>query len=81
MEQHRGKREIKEKSAPMIAKVSSSLFHQFTSIAYFRYIRASMSLANFLPPLCDVDPNDNTCHYLVDGGYVNSVPVDIMKYR
>jgi predicted acylesterase/phospholipase RssA len=40
-----------------------------------------MSLANFLPPLCDVDPSDNTCHYLVDGGYVNSVPVDIMKYR
>ncbi|CAE7820306.1 sws [Symbiodinium microadriaticum] len=40
-----------------------------------------MSLANFLPPLCDVDPKDNTCHYLVDGGYVNTVPVDVMKYR
>jgi len=46
-----------------------------------RYIRASMSLANFLPPLCDVDPRDSSCHYLVDGGYVNTVPVDIMKYR
>ena len=41
-----------------------------------RYIRASMSLANFLPPLCDVDPVDRKCHYLVDGGYVNTVPID-----
>lgn len=50
-------------------------------ILVVRYIRASMSLANFLPPLCDVDPNDGSCHYLVDGGYVNTVPVDVMKYR
>ena len=46
-----------------------------------RYIRASMSLANFLPPLCDLDPNDKKCHYLVDGGYVNTVPIDGELWR
>lgn len=40
-----------------------------------------MSLANFLPPVCDVDPETNQVHYLVDGGYVNTVPVDIMKNK
>ncbi len=40
-----------------------------------------MTLANFLPPLCDVDPKSGTCHYLVDGGYVNTVPIDIMKHK
>jgi hypothetical protein len=31
-----------------------------------------MTLAGFLPPLCDVDPKDDAVHYLVDGGYVNN---------
>lgn len=34
------------------------------------YVRASMSLAGYLPPLCD--PEDG--HLLVDGGYVNNLP-------
>ncbi|OQR78858.1 neuropathy target esterase sws-like, partial [Tropilaelaps mercedesae] len=40
----------------------------------WRYIRASMSLAGILPPLCD--PIDG--HLLLDGGYVNNLPADEM---
>ncbi|CAJ0634373.1 7356_t:CDS:2 [Entrophospora sp. SA101] len=39
----------------------------------WRYIRASMSLSGFLPPICD---NGNL---LVDGGYMDNLPVGIMK--
>ncbi|CAG8498260.1 9095_t:CDS:2 [Ambispora gerdemannii] len=39
----------------------------------WRYVRASMSLAAFLPPLCD------NGHLLVDGGYMNNLPVSVMK--
>uniref|UniRef100_A0A7E4V292 Neuropathy target esterase sws n=1 Tax=Panagrellus redivivus TaxID=6233 RepID=A0A7E4V292_PANRE len=39
------------------------------------YARASMSLAGYLPPLCD--PVDG--HLLLDGGYVNNVPADVMR--
>lgn len=35
----------------------------------WRYIRASMSLAGLLPPLCDDGD------MLVDGGYVDNLPV------
>jgi len=35
----------------------------------WRYIRASMSLAAFLPPLCE---NGNL---LLDGGYMDNLPV------
>eukprot|EP00039_Didymoeca_costata_P004673 m.75436 g.75436 ORF g.75436 m.75436 type:complete len:1104 (-) comp12500_c0_seq3:1732-5043(-) len=47
--------------------------HQDGSL--WRYVRASMSLSGFLPPLCD--PHDG--HWLLDGGYVNNMPVSIMK--
>nr|XP_027203250.1 neuropathy target esterase sws-like [Dermatophagoides pteronyssinus] len=40
----------------------------------WRYVRASMSLSGYLPPLCD--PIDG--HLLLDGGYVNNLPADIM---
>lgn len=40
------------------------------------YSRASMSLAGYLPPLCD--PSDG--HLLLDGGYVNNLPADVMRY-
>ncbi|XP_018493909.1 patatin-like phospholipase domain-containing protein 7 [Galendromus occidentalis] len=40
------------------------------------YVRSSMSLAGILPPLCD--PIDG--HLLLDGGYVNNLPADVM-YR
>ncbi|CAG8445117.1 7489_t:CDS:10 [Acaulospora morrowiae] len=39
----------------------------------WRYIRASMSLSAFLPPLCD------NGHLLVDGGYMDNLPVGVMK--
>uniref|UniRef100_A0A1I7XT43 Swiss cheese n=1 Tax=Heterorhabditis bacteriophora TaxID=37862 RepID=A0A1I7XT43_HETBA len=39
------------------------------------YCRASMSLAGYLPPLCD--PQDG--HLLLDGGYVNNLPADVMR--
>lgn len=45
----------------------------------YRYIRSSMSLANYLPPLCDWNPLTSENHYLVDGGYVNCVPVSVMR--
>ena len=37
-----------------------------------------MSLGPFLPPICDKSVGDDKVHYLVDGGYVNVVPVDVM---
>lgn len=43
----------------------------------WRYVRASMSLAGYLPPLCDPDGN-NSFNLLLDGGYVNNVPTDAM---
>ena len=39
----------------------------------WRYVRGSMSLSGYLPPLCD--PLDG--HLLVDGGYVNNLPGEI----
>ncbi|RKP01682.1 hypothetical protein CXG81DRAFT_11694, partial [Caulochytrium protostelioides] len=39
----------------------------------WRYVRASMTLCGYLPPVCD---NGNL---LVDGGYVNNLPADIMR--
>lgn len=45
----------------------------------YRYIRASMSLTNYLPPLCDKHPESGANHYLVDGGYVNCVPINVMR--
>ncbi|CAH7673184.1 hypothetical protein PPACK8108_LOCUS8063 [Phakopsora pachyrhizi] len=38
----------------------------------WRYIRASMSLAGLLPPLCDEGD------MLVDGGYIDNLPVSVM---
>jgi lysophospholipid hydrolase len=44
-----------------------------TSGYMWRYIRASMSLSGYLPPLCD------NGSMLLDGGYVNNLPGDIMR--
>jgi len=40
----------------------------------WRYVRASMSLSGYLPPLCDKGS------FLLDGGYMNNVPADAMRY-
>jgi lysophospholipid hydrolase len=45
----------------------------------WRYVRASMTLGPYLPPMCEVYPGDDNVHYLVDGGYVNNLPADEMK--
>lgn len=49
--------------------------HGFGSL--WRYVRSSMTLTGYLPPLCD--PQDG--HYLVDGGYINNLPADVAKAR
>ncbi|KAG5683909.1 hypothetical protein PVAND_013168 [Polypedilum vanderplanki] len=41
----------------------------------WRYVRASMSLSGYMPPLCD--PIDG--HHLLDGGYCNNLPSDVMR--
>jgi lysophospholipid hydrolase len=46
-----------------------------TNGSLWRYVRASMSLAGYLPPICD--PKDN--HMLMDGGYINNLPADVAK--
>ena len=45
----------------------------------WRYVRASMTLGPYLPPMCETYPNDTQVHYLVDGGYVNNLPADEMR--
>jgi lysophospholipid hydrolase len=40
----------------------------------WKYVRASMSLSGFLPPVCDA--RDGTL--LVDGGYLANVPIELM---
>ena len=42
----------------------------FVSGCSWRYVRASMSLSGYMPPVCD--PQDG--HLLLDGGYVNNLP-------
>lgn len=54
---------------------SSERVHRHGSL--WRYVRSSMSLSGYLPPLCD--PIDG--HLLLDGGYVNNLPADIMRDR
>ncbi|KAI8802399.1 hypothetical protein BJ742DRAFT_832941 [Cladochytrium replicatum] len=39
----------------------------------WRYVRASMSLAGYIPPLCEQGD------MLLDGGYINNLPADIMR--
>lgn len=44
----------------------------------WKYIRASMTLTGYLPPICDVQ-GEGVCHYLIDGGYIDNLPVDAMR--
>jgi len=46
-----------------------------TSGSVWRYARASMSVIGFLPPIAD----ENTGDLLVDGAYLNPVPVDVLR--
>ncbi|XP_031629019.1 neuropathy target esterase sws isoform X1 [Contarinia nasturtii] len=54
--------------------ISASCSRIHTNGSLWRYVRASMSLSGYMPPLCD--PKDG--HLLLDGGYVNNLPADVM---
>jgi lysophospholipid hydrolase len=41
----------------------------------WKYVRASMTLAGYLPPIAEGGS------LLVDGGYLNAVPADVMRYK
>ncbi|XP_071442905.1 neuropathy target esterase sws isoform X1 [Hetaerina americana] len=55
--------------------ISASSMRIHTHGSLWRYVRASMSLSGYMPPLCD--PTDG--HLLLDGGYVNNLPADVMR--
>ncbi|XP_039289237.1 neuropathy target esterase sws isoform X2 [Nilaparvata lugens] len=55
--------------------ISASAMRIHTHGLAWKYIRASMSIAGIMPPICD--PVDGHC--LVDGCYVNNVPADVMR--
>jgi lysophospholipid hydrolase len=57
--------------------ISASQMRVHSHGSLWRYVRASMSLSGYLPPMCD--PDDG--HLLLDGGYVNNLPVDVMRTR
>ncbi|MGH0182823.1 UNVERIFIED_CONTAM: hypothetical protein FKN15_010087 [Acipenser sinensis] len=50
--------------------IIASAMRVHTGGSLWRYVRASMSLSGYLPPLCD--PKDG--HLLMDGGYINNLP-------
>ncbi|CAH1994198.1 unnamed protein product [Acanthoscelides obtectus] len=55
--------------------ITSSCMRIHTHGSLWRYVRSSMSLSGYMPPLCD--PHDG--HLLLDGGYVNNLPADVMR--
>ncbi|XP_026684027.1 neuropathy target esterase sws-like [Diaphorina citri] len=56
--------------------ITASGMRIHTHGSLWRYVRASMSLSWYSPPLCD--PVDS--HMLLDGGYVNNLPGCARKY-
>ncbi|XP_064123033.1 neuropathy target esterase sws-like isoform X3 [Macrobrachium nipponense] len=57
--------------------ITDSVARIHTHGTTWRYVRASMSLSWYMPPLCD--PHDG--HMLLDGGYVNNLPGDVMRNK
>ncbi|XP_074545979.1 patatin-like phospholipase domain-containing protein 7 isoform X2 [Halichoeres trimaculatus] len=55
--------------------ITASVMRVHTDGSLWRYVRASMSLSGYLPPLCD--PKDG--HLLMDGGYINNLPADVAR--
>uniref|UniRef100_A0A4W6FR37 lysophospholipase n=1 Tax=Lates calcarifer TaxID=8187 RepID=A0A4W6FR37_LATCA len=55
--------------------ITASSMRVHTDGSLWRYVRASMSLSGYLPPLCD--PKDG--HLLMDGGYINNLPADVAR--
>jgi len=59
---------------------SSAVIHR--NGAMWKYVRASMSLTGYLPPVCDAIVDEHgteVVHLLCDGGYVNNLPADVMR--
>ena len=56
--------------------ITDSKMRVHTSGSLWRYVRASMSLSGYMPPLCD--PVDG--HLLLDGGYVNNLPGESLRH-
>ncbi|XP_030579602.1 patatin-like phospholipase domain-containing protein 7 isoform X2 [Archocentrus centrarchus] len=57
--------------------ITASSMRVHTDGSLWRYVRASMSLSGYLPPLCD--PKDG--HLLMDGGYINNLPAELKIRR
>ncbi|XP_053551626.1 patatin-like phospholipase domain-containing protein 7 isoform X2 [Bombina bombina] len=55
--------------------ITASTMRAHTDGCLWRYVRASMSLSGYMPPLCD--PKDG--HLLMDGGYINNLPADVAR--
>uniref|UniRef100_A0A8V5H089 Uncharacterized protein n=1 Tax=Melopsittacus undulatus TaxID=13146 RepID=A0A8V5H089_MELUD len=55
--------------------ITASAMRVHTDGSLWRYVRASMTLSGYLPPLCD--PKDG--NLLMDGGYINNLPADIAR--
>lgn len=55
--------------------IKGSILYDHIIGSLWRYVRASMSLSGYMPPLCD--PKDG--HLLLDGGYVNNLPGSIVS--
>ncbi|TRY57684.1 hypothetical protein DNTS_025908 [Danionella cerebrum] len=55
--------------------ITASSMRVHTDGSLWRYVRSSMSLSGYLPPLCD--PKDG--HLLMDGGYINNLPADVAR--
>ncbi|KAI8320414.1 patatin-domain-containing protein, partial [Martensiomyces pterosporus] len=58
----------------MTANITQSRSEVHTTGLLWRVVRASMSLSGFVPPLCDENGD-----MLVDGGYLDNLPVRVMK--
>ncbi|XP_035231521.1 neuropathy target esterase sws-like isoform X2 [Stegodyphus dumicola] len=73
-----GERQIEDLWLPyftVTTDITDSTMRVHTHGSLWRYIRSSMSLSGYMPPMCD--PLDG--HLLLDGGYVNNLPADIMR--
>ncbi|XP_030062468.1 patatin-like phospholipase domain-containing protein 7 [Microcaecilia unicolor] len=55
--------------------ITASAMRVHTDGSLWSYVRASMSLSGYMPPLCD--PKDG--HLLMDGGYINNLPADVAR--
>ncbi|XP_071037589.1 neuropathy target esterase sws [Parasteatoda tepidariorum] len=73
-----GERQIEDLWLPyftVTTDITDSSMRVHTHGSLWRYIRSSMSLSGYMPPMCD--PLDG--HLLLDGGYVNNLPADVMR--